>query len=41
MNNNGFKIITARKEEYTCDYLIYATGNAYRHLDIPGEDRLL
>lgn len=41
MNNGGFKILTARKEEYTCDYLIYATGNAYRHLDIPGEDRLL
>ncbi len=36
-----FLITTARKEEYTCDYLIYATGNAYRHLNIPGEDRLL
>lgn len=40
-NNGSFIITTARKEEYTCDYLIYATGNAYRHLDIPGEDRLL
>lgn len=37
----GFKITTARKEVYTCDFLIYATGNAYRHLDVPGEDRLL
>lgn len=35
------QITTARKEVYTCDYLIYATGNAYRHLDVPGEDRLL
>lgn len=35
------QITTARKEIYTCDYLIYATGNAYRHLDVPGEDRLL
>lgn len=40
-NRGNFLITTARKEEYTCDYLIYATGNAYRHLDIPGEDRLL
>jgi thioredoxin reductase (NADPH) len=40
-NKGNFIITTARKEEYTCDYLIYATGNAYRHLDIPGEDRLL
>jgi thioredoxin reductase len=37
----GFVITTARKTEYTCDFLIYATGNAYRHLDVPGEDRLL
>jgi len=35
------QIITARKEIYTCDFIIYATGNAYRHLDVPGEDRLL
>ncbi len=40
-NGKGFKITTARKEEYTCDYLIYATGNAYRHLHVPGEDRLI
>jgi thioredoxin reductase (NADPH) len=39
--NAGFMVTTARKEAYTCDYLIYATGNAYRHLNIPGEDRLL
>jgi thioredoxin reductase (NADPH) len=32
-------VTTARKEVYTCDFLIYATGNAYRHLDVPGEDR--
>ncbi len=36
-----FLITTAQKQEYSCDYLIYATGNAYRHLNIPGEDRLL
>ena len=36
-----FTVTTARKTQYTCDYLIYATGNAYRHLDVPGEDRLL
>lgn len=35
------QITTARKEIYTCDFIIYATGNAYRHLDVPGEDRLL
>lgn len=35
------EITTARKEIYTCDFIIYATGNAYRHLDVPGEDRLL
>lgn len=35
------QVTTARKEVYTCDFLIYATGNAYRHLDVPGEDRLL
>lgn len=35
------QITTARKEVYTCDFLIYATGNAYRHLGVPGEDRLL
>ncbi|MFA6080152.1 MAG: FAD-dependent oxidoreductase [Candidatus Gracilibacteria bacterium] len=41
LGTGNFLITTARKEEYTCDYLIYATGNAYRHLNIPGEDRLL
>lgn len=35
------QVTTARKEIYTCDFIIYATGNAYRHLDVPGEDRLL
>ncbi len=35
------QVTTARKEIYTCDFLIYATGNAYRHLNVPGEDRLL
>lgn len=35
------QVTTARKEIYTCDFLIYATGNAYRHLGVPGEDRLL
>ena len=35
------QVTTARKEVYTCDFLIYATGNAYRHLNVPGEDRLL
>jgi thioredoxin reductase (NADPH) len=35
------QVTTARKEAYTCDFIIYATGNAYRHLDVPGEDRLL
>jgi thioredoxin reductase (NADPH) len=35
------QVTTARKEVYTCDFLIYATWNAYRHLDVPGEDRLL
>ncbi len=39
--NKILQVTTARKEVYTCDYLIYATGNAYRHLDVPGEDRLL
>lgn len=38
---NILQVTTARKEVYTCDFLIYATGNAYRHLDVPGEDRLL
>lgn len=38
---NILQITTARKEIYTCDFLIYATGNAYRHLNVPGEDRLL
>ncbi len=37
----NFLVTTARKDEYTCDYLIYATGSAYRHLSVPGEDRLL
>lgn len=40
-NEGSFLITTAQKKEYTCNYLIYATGNAYRHLGIPGEDRLL
>lgn len=40
-NEGFFLITTAQKKEYTCDYLIYATGNAYRHLGVPGEDRLL
>ncbi len=32
-NEKGlFTITTARKDVYTCDYVIYATGNAYRHL---------
>ncbi len=35
------EVTTARREVYTCDFLIYATGNAYRHLGVPGEDRLL
>lgn len=35
------EVTTARKEIYTCDFLIYATGNAYRHLDVPGEERLI
>lgn len=39
--NNILEVTTARKEVYTCDFLIYATGNAYRHLGVPGEDRLL
>lgn len=41
LSNKILQVTTARKEVYTCDYLIYATGNAYRHLDVPGEDRLL
>ncbi len=41
LHDKTFRIATARKEEYTCDFIIYATGNAYRHLDVPGEDRLL
>ena len=40
-NKGSFVITTAQKKEYTCNYLIYATGNAYQHLGIPGEDRLL
>lgn len=40
-NEGSFLITTAQKKEYTCNYLIYATGNAYRHLGIPGEGRLL
>lgn len=39
--NKILEVTTARKEVYTCDFLIYATGNAYRHLGVPGEDRLL
>lgn len=35
------QVTTARKEIYTCDFIIYATGNAYRHLGVPGEDRLI
>lgn len=41
LSDKILQVTTARKEVYTCDFLIYATGNAYRHLDVPGEDRLL
>lgn len=41
-NEKGwFTITTARKDVYTCDYVIYATGNAYRHLWVPNEERLI
>lgn len=40
-NGGSFIITTARKSEYTCDFLIYATGNAYRHLGVPNEERLI
>lgn len=36
-----FVVTTASHGNFTCDYLIYATGNAYRHLGVPGEDRLI
>jgi thioredoxin reductase (NADPH) len=41
LSEKVIQITTARKIIYTCDFLIYATGNAYRHLGVPGEDRLL
>jgi thioredoxin reductase (NADPH) len=34
-------LTTARKDTYSCDFLIYATGNAYRHLGVPNEERLI
>lgn len=41
LENKVLQVTTARKEIYTCNFIIYATGNAYRHLGVPGEDRLL
>lgn len=41
LSDKKLQITTARKDVYTCDFLIYATGNAYRHLGVPGEDRLI
>lgn len=41
IDDKKLQITTARKEVYTSDFLIYATGNAYKHLGVPGEDKLL
>lgn len=38
---NGFSVKTLSGKELTSDYLILATGNQYRHLDVPGENEFL
>ena len=36
-----FEVTTQAGETFTSDFVILATGNGYKHLGIPGEDRLL
>ena len=36
-----FRIKTLGGKEFTSDYVILATGNKYRHLDVPGEKEFL
>jgi len=36
-----FEVKTEAGEAFTSDFVILATGNGYRHLGVPGEDRLL
>lgn len=36
-----FHVETERSESFTCDYLLVATGNVYRHLGVPGEKELV
>lgn len=36
-----FIVTTSTKKEFTSDYVLLATGNKYRHLDVPGEKAFL
>lgn len=36
-NGDIFTVKTNGKEEFTSDYVLLATGNKYRHLNVPGE----
>lgn len=40
-DGKGFTITTERNGELTCDYLLMATGNDYRHLGVPWEEELI
>lgn len=36
-----FEVATETGKKFTADFIILATGNGYKHLDVPGEKRLL
>ena len=40
-NGKGFSLKSQWGKDLTCDYLILATWNQYRHLDVPGENEFL
>lgn len=40
-NEKGFSLKSQWGKDLTCDYLILATWNQYRHLDVPGENEFL
>lgn len=40
-NGDIFTVTTSTKKEFTSNYVLLATGNKYRYLDIPGEKAFL
>lgn len=39
-DDKTFLVTTERSGDYTCDFILVATGNDYRHLEVPGEREL-